>query len=229
MKVKSYLSIGIVILCTLTVAAQHKAGIRIGTHINQVDVKGVPSVVSGMTKSFAGLKVSGYLETILIDNISVVGELGYTQKGFAMAESTSFNLLGLDIPVGVSTDVNLNYVELPILLKYYFKTEGIKLSVEGGPSLSYALNGQLKPRATLLLSYNLPQVDIDFTSEMYRRVELGGNIGIGAEYPIANTGGALVANVRYTKAFTNVLADSLIDIDVKNRGWSMGVGYTTKF
>lgn len=229
MDTKKCISLSFAILFTISLSAQYKAGLRIGTNLNQVAVSGAPDVITDMTKLHTGVKVGGYVETVWIDDFSIAAELNYAQRGFSLSEGTSFNLLGLDIPVGVSTDVALNYLEVPALLKYYFRNDKIKLSVEGGPSLSYALNGELRPKATLLFDYNLPRTNIDFSSDTYRRFEWAGNIGLGAELPIQKTNGALTANVRYTKAFTNVLSDQLIDIDVKNKGWSLGVGYAVHF
>lgn len=156
---------------------------------------------SSLASLTGGLGVSFRLTR---DNfLSIQPEILYSRKGLVNKQ-----LLSSDI------HYQLNYVELPLLLKVNFGGEKVKLYVNAGPSIGYLLNGRLKGRTgnTSILNpaseYNVPIEFVDrpvgpSLNLLYaNRIEAGLNFGGGVGYAFAgNT--VVFLDVRYNLGLTD--------------------------
>ncbi|KQB43050.1 porin family protein [Flavobacterium aquidurense] len=105
------------------------------------------------TKSLVGFHVGGFAEIKVVEKFFIQPELLYSAQG------TKF-----DGPFGEDFDTKLNYLNIPVLAKYYIVE---KFSVEAGPQLG------------ILLSAKADGEDIkDYT----RSVDFGFNIGAGYNF-----------------------------------------------
>jgi opacity protein-like surface antigen len=105
------------------------------------------------TKSLVGFHVGGFAEIKVVEKFFIQPELLYSAQG------TKF-----DGPFGEDFDTKLNYLNIPVLAKYYIVE---KFSVEAGPQLG------------ILLSAKADGEDIkDYT----RSVDFGFNVGAGYNF-----------------------------------------------
>jgi len=74
-----------------------------------------------------------FIDYYFLNNIAFYSSFSYSQKGFTINEKSSITI-GYDYEANSSIKVNLNYVTLPLLIKYHSKN-GIQIF--GGISLNY--------------------------------------------------------------------------------------------
>ena len=133
----------------VTNAQQTRFGIKGGLNLS--------TVVGGdvdHTKSLVGFHVGGFAEIHVVEKFFIQPELLFSTQG------TKY-----DGPFGEDFDTKLNYLNIPVLAKYYIVDK--KFSVEAGPQLG------------VLLSAKADGQDIkDFT----RSVDFGFNIGAGYSF-----------------------------------------------
>ncbi|PKG43034.1 porin family protein [Psychroflexus sp. MES1-P1E] len=167
----------------------------------------------GRTAFHAGL-VS---ELELTEKFSIQPELLYSQVGAAyLFDNRSFD------GIRVESDLNLDYLSLPILAKYYvFKG----LSLELGPQFSYILNSEIENQ---ILSSGFISTETIIVSDFnikddINRFEFG--LALGTSYELLNTG--LFIQARYVIGLTEVFDNQnfTTSTDLKNAVIQFSVGY----
>ena len=163
----------------------------------------------------------------LTDNFSIQPELNYVQKGFRIQESKDITLYEVPIPLGVSAVTAIKYIDVPILAKYKFRGQGASGYVFAGPSVGYALNGNLETHAQVIIDIKVGSTPINLDNVNYERFEVGGVVGAGFEVPIGNA--KLFAEGRYTHGFNEVYEVPIIGAKVKNQSFGVSAGFTVPF
>jgi hypothetical protein len=127
-------------------------------------------------------------------------EIGYVQKG---------NKLILRDTAGSYTYTDkLNFIELPILLKFNFKYEQFTFYISAGPNIAYALNGKsIYLEQTSTVSFT-QEDKILFSNKEFKKTDFGLLLGTGASVPIWKL--RLGVDIRYSYALTGVLDERSI-------------------
>jgi len=217
----------ILFIACINVNAQYSIGVKVGANLADTRLEGLIGGVLPNQTTFTGYTMGIIGEIPLMDNLSFRPELNYIQKGFTVSQAFDVNLIGIEMPIGAKARTRLNYVEMPLLMKYSIGSESAKAYVIAGPNVSYAANAQLRPVATLIIDFNLPRVDIDLSNDIYQRWELSGTVGAGGEIKVAN--GKIFSDARYTYGFTNMLNNPVVDLQIKNQGFNISAGYAYTF
>lgn len=226
-KIQNVLTIAALLLSATFSFAQISVGAKAGIYTSFIDVT---NAAEGLTQNAEGLTTATYgivSEIAIGNNFAFQPELLYTTKGFKVDQGTSFNLGGLPIGAGITARTKINYLELPLLAKYKFGTEGLRFNITAGPVMSYALNGQLDTRANLLLETNPIKTDIDLDALNYERLEISASIGAGVTFE--TNGGQFFADARYVHGFSDLYKAPVVDLNLKNRGVGVTVGYMKSF
>lgn len=222
--------IGIVTLIlvgTFSMTAQVEVGVRTGAAFNNSSISGTVGNILPESNMHLGYSLGIYADLAMNRSFSFHPELAYTSRGFSMDQGTNFEMLGLDIPVGVSAETQMKYIETLALLRYKIGSDKLKLFVEAGPGISYATSAVIQPKATLFFEFNLPQIDIDLGGDTYNRTDVTANIGTGLEYDTGQ--GILGANLRYSHGLANVLNDPLVNTRITHQSFNLGVSYGYRF
>ncbi len=108
--------------------------------------------------------------------------------------------------------LKLNYIEVPVLVKYMIPTEGnINPSIFAGPAVSF------------LMSADYGDEDM---KDYIKSVDFGLAFGAGADIAIGDGGGKVTFDGRYTLGLSNINdADDSDEISVKNGVITFMVGY----
>jgi len=220
-----------VLLCFTNLHAQYQSqgtdfriegfGVRTAANFASVNVDGVGEAFP-KTKSIDGFNYTVFAEIPLVDGFSFQPELSYNKKGFRVKEGVELSLFGVDIPLGLEAHTELKYLEVPLLGKYTLKNEKAGLYFIAGPSISMATSAKLKTKARVLIDFNLTTTDLDLGNDDYNRWEVAAVAGIGGYVNIGTT--RLFVESRYNWGLTDLLADPLIDVQLKNRVLGLGVG-----
>lgn len=189
---KIILSVIAVMVFGFTNAQQTRFGVKGGLNISTVVGGDVED-----TKSLVGFHVGGFAEIHIVQRFFIQPELLFSTQGTKV-----------DGPFGADGDIKLNYLNIPVLAKYYIVDK--KFSVEAGPQLG------------VLLSAKAEDNDIkDFT----RSVDFGFNIGAGYNFT-----DNLSVGLRYTIGLSP-LSDEDIDNEddyydsAKNSNLALSLAY----
>ena len=163
----------------------------------------------------------------LTDNFSIQPELNYVQKGFRIQESKDLTLYNVPIPLGVSAVTAIKYVDIPVLAKYKFRGQGASGYVFAGPSVGYALSGNIETHATVIIDIKVGTTPINLDAVNYKRFEAGGVVGAGFEVPIGKA--KMFGEARYTHGFNQVYTVPVVGAQVKNQSFGVSAGFTVPF
>lgn len=163
----------------LTGLAHAQVGVRVGANLlrfntNSVDGDGARTATSGKL----GYQVGAYYQQPLTKHLSLVPEVQYsreqTQVNFEAYRNAENYTRG-------SYDVRLNYVHVPVLLRY---TMG-RVHFEAGPQASLLVGGRGTGQSNTLIGGD-GRVDraIDqAATDRFRRFSLGASVGVGVALP----------------------------------------------
>lgn len=195
MKIKNKVIIIVAILSFIgfnTAKAQSHFGVRAGVNFANLAIDNVETNVN------TGFKVGLYY-TYMIQNsqIAIQPELLFSQKG-AKKDLGS-----------VTEKVNINYLEIPVLVKYMFNTVGnIRPEIYIGPYLGIKVGGQVKLKnKKASLSKDLQNVE---------SADFGFIFGAGISFNKYNVG------LRYSLGVSDIDATNT---EASNRVFSIVVGY----
>lgn len=99
-----------------------KFGLKAGVNFSDFGGSDAKNIDSDM---LTGFHVGALVEFNLMENLSLQPEIMYSAKGAKISD--------VDID-----DINLNYITVPVLAKFYVITD--KLSLEAGPQFSFLIN-----------------------------------------------------------------------------------------
>ncbi len=158
-------------------------------------------------ESVTGLVLGAGLEYKVNDLFSFQPELLYIQKGGR-----------IDLGI-VEGETKLNYLEIPLLAKFNFAVDPVKLYLNAGPSLGFGIGGENKGN---ILGFG-GSGDIDFGDgdDELKPVDVGLQVGGGVGYPLGQ--GTLLLDLRYGAGLSNL--SNAEDFMFKNRTFTVAVGY----
>ncbi|QYJ68229.1 porin family protein [Flavobacterium litorale] len=185
---KILLSAVAVIALGVTAQAQEiKFGVKAG--LNIADLGGDAETNGSRT----GLHIGGLAEFKLTETFSVQPELVYSMQG---AKS--------DNGVGGEFDLNLDYINVPIMAKYYVM-EG--LSIEAGPQIGFLMGAEF---------------DGNDVKDNYKSIDFGLGGGVAYDLPMG-----VFFQARYYAGMSSITEDieGVETVDTMNNVISLSVGY----
>lgn len=198
--------------------------------ITDIEVSGlgildiVDPFIKPITQYTAGIQYDKDLNR----NLSFVTGAQYTSRGFGLKENFDIDLFGLDLPIGARIETRLNYLEVPVTLKYTFGQDGVTPYVKAGASVAYAINGKIQPKIDALITWKLPAINVNLNTDMYNRLDFSGVVAAGVNLPVSETG-SIQFEVNYRHSLNDMFLDKIINIKLKSHGLSAGLGYTMRF
>lgn len=216
---------------------QMSAGFKLG--INSAGTNGAAgdsSLVGGDYNNILGLQGGAVLEFGFTDNLSLVTEFLYLQRGFGQKLDTEI----LGIKISVDNSMVLNTIEVPFLLRYT-GGEGFKYYGNVGPYVNFLLGGTNtvdfngnKSEGKIIFekepeNYNGEDLYVDDTMN---RLDFGVYFGGGVGMEVGN--GLVFLDLRYGIGFNdlNSLDDAAKPSSYKkftNKNIGVSVGYMINF
>lgn len=213
---------------SITLVSQNGIEISAGPSFTNVTLKGLDNSIKPDRTLHTGLQAQVLWNQSLGEGFSVATGLAYKEKGFTIDKSISTEVLNVPLNLGVTAKTNINYVEVPLNLKYSIGDEnGIKAFAFAGPSVGYAMNANIVTRASMIIDFNINRTKINLNDPIYNRLELGANLGGGIELPVGN--GSIMASANYMHGFNRVIDNTVVDLKARNYGVGLNVGYKINF
>lgn len=148
-----------------------------------------------------GLIGGAFLSFNVSPTFAIQPELLYSTKGVEKKFRYNFNSTDYETVL----QVNTAYLEIPVLLKYKFPTEGnIKPSLYVGPALGFNISGTLSLEEGTEGGFATDLGEIDIAN--LKSTEFSGVIG--GELGIAMGNTTLLLDVRYTQGLTKAYEDT---------------------
>ena len=117
----------------------------------------VDPFIKPITQYTAGIQYEKYLNP----QLSFVTGGQYSSRGFGIRENFNVDLFGLDLPIGATVETRINYLEVPLMVKYDFTDSGVVPFIKAGASAAYALDGKIQPKVNAIITWNLPPINIE--------------------------------------------------------------------
>ena len=207
--------------------AQVILGAHGGIHSNKVQIKGISESWIPENSYWTGANAGLHLEVPITERLNFRPELNYVEKGFRVKEGFEFDLFNIPVPIGAEAITRVQYIEVPLQLKYTFADGPVKPYIFGGPHISYAIDGQIDLRANLILDFNIASFNIDMTNNLYNQLEVGGLVGAGLNFEAGRSNIFLQGSFQH--GFTDMLNDPIVDIRLRNSGFNLTAGVQIRF
>lgn len=212
------------LVATLPSVAQVQLGLRGGANWGFASK---PEFLGSLTPTFhpsAGPTGALFLDIPLGDVVSFRPEIAYVQKGFKIKEGLDLNFGGLNLPIGASVSYQSQHLELPLLLKVNLSDGPVQPYFIAGPAVGYALDGRVRSRATFFGTTTEPiDVNVNYGGTLTRwDVSAVGGLGLAMD---AGAGKFFVEG-RYTHGFTRQVELPVVNVNVRNRGVAVSLGYS---
>ncbi|QIP17504.1 PorT family protein [Spirosoma aureum] len=203
--------------------AQVQIGIRGGANWGFASK---PDFLGSLTPSLhpsAGPTGAIFLDIPVSDRVSFRPEVAYVQKGFVVKEGLDLNFGGFTLPLGARIAYQSQTIEIPLLAKINLSDGAVQPYLIAGPAVSYALDGRVRTRATALITTQPIDVDVNY-GNMLNRWDVGavGGLGLSMDAGV----GKFFIEGRYTHGFTRQVQVPVVNINTRNRGVAVSLGYS---
>ena len=160
------------------------------------------------TKSLIGLHIGGFMEYKVNDKFAIQPELLFSMQG-TRYEYSEFD--GFDT-YDVEDKFKLNYLNIPIMAKYYATK---KFNIEAGPQIGFLLSAKYEYSDSV---YGSGEENV---KEFVKSVDFGLNLGVGFDFT-----DNIFAGARYSFGLSNIndLGD-YDDFKSYNGVFSLSAGY----
>lgn len=185
-------------------AQEVKFGVKAGVNFASLSGDDLDDL-DGLT----GFHVGGVAEVLFSDKFSLQPEIFYSAQG-AKSEYTGAYIDSFE----VKTKLKLDYINIPVIAKYYVTRE---LSIEAGPQIGFLVSAKQKIKVSGGGDSESDSVDL---KDYYKGLDFG--LGLGLGYKFEN---GLNFSARYNIGLSNVSDEDSDDFSIKNNVFQLSVGY----
>ncbi|MBC7572215.1 MAG: PorT family protein [Spirosoma sp.] len=171
------------------------------------------STFAGDAQNFSskpGISAGAFLMYSSLNHFGISGDVLYSQRG------AKYNVPG---PVVNSDKRTVNYLEIPIALRYFLTLKGnFRPNVYFGPALAFKLNA----KQSSIIENGRAQATRDISSE-FRPVDLGVLAGFQLNWPGLGTAQRFLIDARYTYGLSDITTNN--NLRINNSAFTLSLGY----
>lgn len=208
MKKMSILAIVAISIMASSHAQEFKVGARAGVNLSSISGDGTENV-GGLTAFHAGL----VMEIQYSDKFSFQPEILYSGQGY----ENEFSKTTTGITRSLKETVNLDYVSVPLLAKY-FVAKGF--SIEAGPQLAYLISAKREYVETVSGGFNASESGSEDYKDSTQSFDYGAAFGVS--YQI---GSGTIMSARYYLGLANIEDIKGSDFKRQNNMIQISVGF----
>jgi hypothetical protein len=209
-----------------------RAGITISTLQTDDFVREMDNKIQSQSGFVIGLAYAIPIGTFAKGIFSLQPELSFIQKGFKVDASGDFAGSESYYHLTTQQEYTINYLEIPVLAKYEFGSDKLRVAIQAGPSLAFGLGGKYKSTMRIRDEFEYDDTtnsegDIRFyNSDETNTTSFDHNVDFGLQ---AGAGLTVLdhisLDVRYGVSFTNINHEE----KSKNRVLQISVGVPIRF
>lgn len=199
----NFLLLTLTLLLTNLTQAQFMIGPTVGLNISNIKLNDLEEGQS--LNPISGISFGAVANIDLAKNLYLQPELRYSQQGAIneFADSTGI----------YESKAQINYIAIPILLKYSFKiNEDINLFLLGGPRFSYGIG-------KVSITEDGDSYKETFEEVGFKKSDLGLDFGLGLQF------GNFTLDGRYTLGLSNLNDEEDEDFKASHRIIGINLGY----
>lgn len=211
----------LVLLVSTALSAQKSVGVRGAFSASTVTKF---DLIENITPKFR-FSPSGsfgvFMELPIDNNFSIQPELNYTQKGFMIQEGikAAGQFAGVNIPINGKVNFRTHYVELPVLAKLHIGNKNAAhYYMMVGPAIGVLADANMRIRVL-----NIFPINSDLPQGIFKPVEFSAIAALGFELPVSNKV-KIFTEGRYQHGFSRILDTPIVQLPVRNRTFSGGMG-----
>jgi opacity protein-like surface antigen len=184
--------------------AQFSVGVLAGANMANLDFKTDGGDLS--TETLTGFMGGLVFDYAIGSNVAISVQPTYMGKG---AKATAGDI---DPEFSGNAEINLTYIELPILFRYSFGTGNIKPFVEAGPSIGFLSKAE----------WQVGEKTEDI-QETVKSTDFSGSFGAGIDLGVGNF--TAFAGARYSMGLSDIIDQTDGTEEVKTKGVQVLVGF----
>jgi len=211
---KSILMMTAFVICVALIASpaiaetKFNLGITAGVAMANASEKDSAGTKSDFNKMKLGLAAGVFARIIPSEQFCIQPEILYVMKG------TKFD----DEGTTTGQKVELNYIEIPVMVKYLIPMEGnFKPNIFVGPYVGILASAKAKATVDGVAE------DEDI-KDFVKSTDFGAAFGVGFDYKVGESG-MLTFDARYSLGLSNIAKDAVGDESIKNTCIAVKVGY----
>jgi len=211
---------------TIQLNAQFTVGIKSGLTINRTSILESIEPVSDLN-SYASSYQFGLVGQYDITNEwSIHSGVSYTDRRSNIEIGTDINVLGLGIPIALSNQFSLKSVDIPLSVAYNYKSGNSTVYPHIGILSSFVQSGAIIPQVRSIIDFNIAQVELPMAQ--LNSQQFYGLAALGYSYNIGNSS-KLFGEVQYNHALEDATSFGGVQSNIRNKGFSVGIGYAMSF
>ena len=214
---KNLLILVLSILFTGTSFAQTKFGITAGFNGSGISYGGEYDKESAVAGTLVGFQVGLLVDLGITENISVIPEILYSQRGAFQKYEEEGNSKNTQ-----SITYVFNYLQLPVNLAFKFNIgSSSKMSLFAGPYFGYLLSAEGKLETDIDGEKNeeKEKFEIGSNEDQFKALDYGVNAGLGFHW-----GNGMFLKLQYNLGLNNIVNFS--EPTWKNKNVAITLGYT---
>ena len=209
-----------------------RAGITISTLEADEFVKEMDNEIKSQSGFVIGLAYAIPVGTFAKGIFSLQPELSFVQKGFKVDAAGDFAGSESYYHFTTNQEYTIHYLEIPVLAKYEFGSDKLRIGLQAGPSLGFGLGGKYKSTMRMQDEFDYDETtnsegDIRFyDSDEVNTTSFDHNVDFGLQAGAGVTIFERIAlDVRYGMSLTNLNHEE----KSKNRVLQLSVGVPLRF
>lgn len=178
--------------------------------------------LNGSYHSKTGMVAGMIMEYPFARRLTLQTAINFERKGYAFhgASNTYFRYTSTTDFPRVNTDVNLDYIEIPLLISFHLGNT-IRFSVRTGPYVSFLMNATCQGTAYTEGYYSYGYSEYlkhinDNVQGAFKKADIGWIVGCGTEIPVKRRLSVLV-DADFSQGFTDIFSDKLNYYSVAER------------
>ena len=221
---KPIITFFVLLVTTSFMLGQTNLELSLGPTWSNVSMTGLDAALRPQRTMHPGLEIQALIhQSFGESSFGFSSGIKYKEKGFILDENMAMNLFNLPINVGIQANTTMRYIEAPLNLEYTIDAGPAKIYAFAGPTLGYALSGDVRTKANFLVDININKTDLNLNDNMYNRLELGANLGVGTAISFGS--GSILFQASYSQGLNRVLENTLVVLKLKNYGFGINIGY----
>ncbi|MEN7548723.1 porin family protein [Rapidithrix thailandica] len=203
---KTILTVAFALFAVVFAQAQVSGGLKAGLNLNNLN-----SSQDGFDMdSKLGYHFGAYLEANVSEKFSIQPELLFSAQGAKRSETYE----DFGIKISDDTKVNLNYLNVPVLVKFNINE---MFNIYAGPQAGFVLSAKTKSEVEAM--GHSEETEVDIKDDM-KSIDFGLTFGVGVNLPAG-----LNATLRYNLGLSDTRENDDEGDAIKNGVFQLSVGY----
>ena len=214
----------VTLISTTLLTGQYDVNFKYGIHNSSVVTQGAFDGIDDIKTPVTSHFIEATVGKDISSRINVSTGLSYKRKGFGLEYTLEEKILGVTVPIGVRTELDVKAISIPIKVKYRLPLEKFEPYIFSGGGYTFHINPMVRTSANIIGEIDIANIP---TNNIVNNGEAFGHVGLGLSTKAGK--GNFFGEISYEHSFQNYTSDLVLDVPIRNRGITVGIGYSMPF